>query len=292
MPQLIGYILQFFLGIHNCLFCHSWCQQNIILCIVWVILVVISACMQGNLVKPDNPMYLRIISYCVIFIPTVLAFASFPLNIHPMVNNIYTVFMGHDTSKSPRNIRYRLLLLMLRFLAAIIPVLLACGVSNLFTVRRYSGPLVFAITVFFPTALQLQSIRVCKKKFQGVHVRLHMVRNAVHDSGGRYDKDKGTASSTVLHSLQFMQTQNKSFLYMTPYSSRVFSHPIAVIVIGAIGLLLFLLSIANLFVSKYDCASPWWCILLVKWRVAVGTLKFCKFFISKYEMHSLLVILL
>ena len=48
--------------------------------------------------KPDNPMYLRIISYCVIFIPTVLAFASFPLNIHPMVNNIYTVFMGHDTS--------------------------------------------------------------------------------------------------------------------------------------------------------------------------------------------------
>ena len=184
MSHLIGYILQFFWAIHNCLFCHSWCHQNIILWIMWVILVVLSACMQGNLVNPDNPMYLRIISYCVIFIP-VSAFASFPLNAHPMVNNIYTVVMGHDTSKSPRNIRYRLLLLMLRFLAATIPVLLACGVSNLVTVRRYSGPLAFAITIFFPTALQLQSIWVCKKTFQGVHVRLHMVQNAVHDSGGR-----------------------------------------------------------------------------------------------------------
>ena len=83
-----------------------------------------------------------------------------------------------------------------------------------------------------------------------------MVQNAVHDSGGRYDKDKGTATNTVLHSLQFTQPQNKSSLYMTLYSNRVFSHPIAVTIIGVIGLLLFLLSIANLFVSKYDCANP------------------------------------
>ena len=218
--------------------------------------------MQGNLVKPDNPTYLRIISYCVIFIPTVLAFASFPLNIHPMVNNIYTVFMGHDTSKSPRNIRYRLLLLMLRFLAATIPILLACGVSNLVTVRRYSGPLAFAITIFFPTALQLQSIRVCKKKFQDVHVRMHMVQNTVHDSGERsnklQDQDEATASSTavVLHSLQFTQAHDESSLYKTPYSSQVFSRPIAVTIIGAIGLLLFLLSITNLFINERNCASP------------------------------------
>ena len=211
---------------------------------------------------PDNPMYLRIISYCVIFIPPLLAFSAYPLNVHPMVNNIYTVVMGLDTSKSPRNIRYRLLLLMVRFLAATIPILLACGVSNLVTVRRYSGPLVFAISVFFPTALQLQSIRVCKKKFQDVHVRLHMVQNAVHDSGEGYDKlcnkDEATTSSTeiVLHSLQFTQPQNESSLYMTPYSSQVFSRPTAVTIIGAIGLLLFLLSIANLFINKNDCASP------------------------------------
>ena len=213
--------------------------------------------------KPSNPMYLRIISYCVIFIPPLLGFSAYLLNVHPMVNNIYTVVMGHDTSKSPQNIRYRLLLLMMRFLAATIPILLACGVSNLVTVRRYSGPLAFAITIFFPTALQLQSIRVCKKKFQDVHVRLHMVQNAVHDSREGCDKldnkDEATASSTeiVLHSLQFTQPQNESSrLYMTPYSSRVFSRPTAVTIIGAIGLLLFLLSIANLFINKHDCVSP------------------------------------
>ena len=148
-----------------------------------------------------------------------------------------------------------------------IPILLACGVSNLVTVRRYSGPLAFAITIFFPTALQLQSIRVCKKKFQDVHVRLHMVQNAVHDAGEGCDKldnkDEAIASSTeiVLHSLQFTQPQNESSrLYMTPYSSRVFSRPTAVTIIGAIGLLLFLLSIANLFINKHDCASPWWLV--------------------------------
>ena len=88
-------------------------------------------------------------------IPSVLVFSVYSLNVPPIMNNIYTIV---NCSKSPRNIKYRLLLLMLRFLAATIPILLARGVSNLVTLRRYSGPLAFAITVVFQTALQLQSI--------------------------------------------------------------------------------------------------------------------------------------
>ena len=176
-----------------------------------------------------------------------------------MVNNIYTVAMGHDTSKSPRKRRYRLLLLMLRFLVAFIPILLAFGVSNLVTVFQYSGLFAFLVIFFFPTLLQLQSIRVCKRKFRDVHVHVQMVQNVsstISDSEKQYGKDgdKDTANNTevVLHSLLFTQARDESSLYMTPYSSRIFSHPIGVVVIGAIGLLLFFLSIASVIVQHYN----------------------------------------
>ena len=178
-----------------------------------------------------------------------------------MVNNIYTVVMGHDTSKSPRKIRYRLLLLMLRFLVALIPILLAFGVSNLVTVFQYSGLFAFLAIFFFPAVLQLQSIRVCKRKFRDVlHVHVQMVRNVsstVSDSECGKDGDKGTGNSTeiVLHSLQFTQAHDESSLYMTPYSSRVFSHPIGVAMIGAIALLLFFLSIASVIVQHFNDES-------------------------------------
>ena len=215
--------------------------------------------LQGKFAQPENPIYLRAISYCILFIPLLIICSVYPLNIHPMVNNIYTVVMGHDTTKSPRKIRYRLLLLMLRFLVALIPILLAFGVSNLVTVYQYSGIFAFLVIFFFPTLLQLQSIRVCKRKFRDVHVHVQMVQNVsstVSDSEKQYGKDgdKGTASSTavVLHSLQFTQARDESSLYMTPYSSRVFSHSIGVTIIGAIGLLLFFSSIASVIVQHYN----------------------------------------
>ena len=130
--------------------------------------------LQGKFVSPENPIYLRAISYCILFIPLLIIASVYPLNVHPMVNNIYTVVLGHDTSKSPRNIRYRLLLLMLRFLVALIPILLAFGISNLVTVAQFTGLFAFLVIFFFPTVLQLQSIRVCKRRFRDVHVHIQM----------------------------------------------------------------------------------------------------------------------
>ena len=175
------------------------------------------------------------------------------------MNNIYAVLVGHDTSEMPKKRLYLLLQLVLRFFAATIPILCACGVSNLVSVFKYCGFVGFAIIIFFPTALQLQSIRVCKKKFRDIHVRMHMAQKTDHstcrDSGEACDRSDDTGATmytthsteVVLHSLQLTQPQNESSLYMTPYSSQVFSHPIAVSIIGAVGGLLFLLSIASLF---------------------------------------------
>ena len=210
---------------------------------------------QGELTKPDRPTYLRVISYCIILIPSLQVCSVYPLNIHPLVNNIYTVFVGHDTTKMPKERVYLLRLLMLRFFAAVIPIMCACGVSNLVYVFQYCGIFSFSIIIFFPTALQLLSIRVCKKRFHDIHVRMHITRknsSASHDLGEPCDNSDDTGltgvhnTEVVLHSLQLTQPRNEASLYMTPYSSRVFSHPIAVSIIGSMGGLLFLLSIVSL----------------------------------------------
>ena len=88
----------------------------------------------------------------------------------------------------------------------------------------------FCNNFFLPTALQLQSIRVCKKTFRRILVWMCLVQrisSSVHDSGedSGKDDDAGMANSTqvVIHSLQLTQPWNESSLYMTPYSSKVFS---------------------------------------------------------------------
>ena len=64
------------------------------------------------------------------------------------------------------------------------------------------------------------------------------------------EKDDSMKLSTGGHivcSPQKKKPRNESSLYMTPYSTRILSHPIAVIIIGAIGGLLLLLTIGSLF---------------------------------------------
>jgi len=155
----------------------------------------------------------------------------------------------------PKKRVYLLLRLLLRFFAAVIPIMCAFGVSNLVSVFQYCGLFSFSIIIFFPTALQLQSIRVCKKRFHEIYMRVHMAQkngSTSHDSGEPCESSDDTGltgvhnTEVVLHSLQLTQPQNEASLYMTPYSSQVFSHPIAVSIIGSMGGLLFLLSIVSL----------------------------------------------
>ena len=63
------------------------------------------------------------------------------------------------------------------------------------------------------------------------------------------DSTELNMGADVIHSPQEKKPQNESSLYMTPYSTRILSHPITVIIIGAIGQLLFLLTIAGFFIE-------------------------------------------
>ena len=141
----------------------------------------------------------------------------------------------------------QLLKCLIRLFAAVVPLTVAFGISNLVTMLQYAGLSGFILSFFFPTALQLQSIRVCKKTFRGVCTVQAMFPADDAKEKGKHDSMKLSTGGHIVCSPQEKKPRNESSLYMTPYSTRILSHPIAVIVIGAIGGLLLLLTIGSLF---------------------------------------------
>ncbi len=161
-----------------------------------------------------------------------------------IVNNIYVIITGKDSSEKPshRFARYDILLrLALRVIGASIPIFTAYGIANLITVLNYAGLFGFAICFGFPTALQLRSIYVCKKKFANV-----LINKPVEIKGGVHSVQE----TIPLLSNPDIHSRNVQSLYMTPYSNRLFSHPIAVCLIGAVGFVLFCLTFASLFLNQ------------------------------------------
>ncbi len=156
------------------------------------------------------------------------------------------IITGKDTSKKPSH-RFAkldwLLRLTLRFLAALLPILMAFGVANLIIVLKFAGLFGFAICFGFPTALQLRSIYVCKKKFADCLVDTTEYATPVLIR-------KEPLESTPLLSVQQPRVQDTRALYMTPYSSKLLSHPITVCVIGLLGVCVFLLTFSSLFVPQ------------------------------------------
>ena len=195
-----------------------------------------------SLAEPSNSTPLRVLSYYIFLLPTVYICLNYTLNIQPIVNNIYSVFFRQDSRKRTKRCD-RLLKPLIRLFAAVIPLLVAFGVSELVTVLQYAVLSGFILSFAVPTTLQLQSIRVCKKTFGGACPVQTTYGFTTDDST---EKESTTLTTSTDSSTQENKLQNESSLYMTPYSMRVFSHPIAVIIIGTTGGILFLLTIASL----------------------------------------------
>ena len=203
--------------------------------------------MQVKLAEPCNSPQLRVLSYYILLFPSLQATSIFPLHIHLIASNIYSVFLGPGTCKRQHKCDWALKSLIKVF-AAVIPISAAFGISNLVRVVQYGGITGFVLGFIFPTALQLQSIRVCKKTFLN-----HDVKTVTADP--TENKLSSTAEITgaqVFHSSQGRKPQGDASLYMTPYSTRILSHPTAVLIIGTIGGLLFLLSVAGVFVHQFN----------------------------------------
>ena len=205
----------------------------------------IFSALQVRLAGPCNSPQLRALSYYIVLLPPVYICLNYALNIQPIANNIYSVFFKQDTGKRSKRCD-QLLKVLIRLFAAVIPLAVAFGVSNLVSVLQYAGLTGFLLSFIFPAALQLQSIRVCKKAFRGVRSVQAMFPT---DDLTEKEKNDNMELKKTIDSPHEKQAQNDSSLYMTPYSTRILSDSFAVIIIGAIGGLLLLLTIGSLFLK-------------------------------------------
>ena len=189
--------------------------------------------------SPHSPQ-LQALSYFLVLFPSLDVCSGYPLGVHVIANNIYIVVIGQDSSKKAKHRfgRYDLFIqLGMRFFVALVPIVAALFISNLVYVLKYAGMMGFGICFLFPTLLQLQSQKVCKNLFG----RSYYVETQENDLAGL------KPDSTPLMSVQQKVNRDTSALYMTPYSSRLLSHPITVSILGVLGLLLFLLAVIGLF---------------------------------------------
>ena len=173
--------------------------------------------------------------------------------VHTIVNNVYTVLMGQDTTEKPKYNYDCAIRLSIKFIAAALPIVAALFVSNLVYVLKYAGLIGFGMCFFFPTLLQLQSQRVCKRVFGPLFL---LSQQAASQLNGK----TGGGGTTEKESTPLLSTQDEGepvgkLVYMTPYSSRFLSHPVTVVIIGSVGAVLFVLAIAGLAVhpSEVTC---------------------------------------
>ena len=79
-----------------------------------------------------------------------------------MVNNLYQVIMGRDTSQQKHSYD-GLILVAMRAVVAILPIVCSLFISNLVYILKYGGLVGFLTAFFFPLALQLASQYKCVK---------------------------------------------------------------------------------------------------------------------------------
>ena len=196
------------------------------------------------------------------FFPSMDIISAYPLTVHAIINNIYIILTGNDTSKESKYRYDWLLRLSLRLIGALLPILAAYGVANLLYVLTYAGLVGFGVSFLFPTVLQLRSTFICIKKFRKTEgQRNSSVRGADESelsdhtytfNGGQNYEEANHVNQEKSPLLKETSEDNERHLYMTPYSNVVLSHPIFVGIMGAVFVCLFIVTCISLFVQPHQ----------------------------------------
>ena len=215
--------------------------------------------------SPVHSIAIRVLSYYIVLFPSIDVCSVYPLVVHTLVNNIYTVIFNRDTSQA-KGWKHRFLQLLMKFIVAILPITVALVVSNLVHVLKYAGLIGFT-AFFFPIFLQLSSQWVCCKTFSymldkpgGYSTKKKSrsitenksdnsmeMQDMIEEEDALLLNEEDNNTSTMKRVFEFLFTRKNASLYMTPYST-VLSYPISVIIISILACICFILSIVSLFV--------------------------------------------
>ena len=174
--------------------------------------------------------------------------SAFPLTVHCMVNNIYIILTGRDTSEKPRWKLDWLFRFFLRFVAALLPLLAALGIANLIYILKYAGLFGFAIALFLPATLQLRSIYVCNREFRYAQM-IGSERTPLLIQSHEQVQLRGLDVVSLLGVLDFRKESRRH--YETPYSRGILSHSLVVIVMICLGVCLFIMAVTSLIVTPH-----------------------------------------
>lgn len=218
--------------------------------------------LQDIFTRPGNSLPLQLLSYCIVLFPSIDVISAYPLRNHVIVNNVYILIMGQDTSREPKHRFDWLLRIFLRFINALLPILAAFGVANLIYVLKFAGLVSFMCFVF-PVFLQLRSIDVCERRFSPLHMslsdsKLQEKPDSIEDKD--IDEKDDLEISPFIEKKDLLLATNEvdkvsTDLYMTPYSNSLLSHPTFVWVVAGSGMALLLLAFLSLFLHprKLTC---------------------------------------
>ena len=167
-----------------------------------------------------------------------------------MVNNIYTVVLGKDTTQH-KGWYYTLIHLGMKFLAASLPIDVSLFVANLVFVTKYAGLTGFFLCFYFPILLQLRSQWVCQKMFSHTLNNIKMPAHVqVNCSSEITEKIPLLSSSSVPFTkrLSIFLCGKGAPSYTTLYSLPYLTSPIVVIITGIITASFLIITIASLII--------------------------------------------
>lgn len=178
--------------------------------------------------------------------------SAFPLVIVTTVNNVYTVILGRDTTKD-KHIKFYILQVVMKILAATLPLSVAIFVANLVTVINYAGLIGFFICFYFPISLQLASQWKCFNAFsanagndEATINCTKMFSSTTMDNESASLLSEVTTQESVWVRLFAFLTSKHSSLYKTPYSLPYLSSPLCALIVGAITSTFLIITIVSL----------------------------------------------
>lgn len=221
--------------------------------------------LQGPLTHGKHSLALKILSYYIIFFPSIDVCSVYPLVVHTIVNNVYTVAFSRDTSQD-KGWKLFIIQLSMKLVAAVLPIAIAMGVSNLVYVLKYAGLVGFFIVLLFPITLQLASQWKCFKHYRYLSVD-HSEINGVDTKGLKQHSTSGHDYSVQESTPLLSQRQQSKFspiqefffsfkaqsVSWTPYSTYL-SHPLIVVFMSFFTVSLFALTCVSFSHQPKSCS--------------------------------------
>lgn len=207
--------------------------------------------------RPGRAKELRALSYIIILFPSIDVCSAFPLAIHIVANNLYTVIFGKDTTEH-KTCKFLFFQFVLKLTAATLPFVVAMFVANLVTIVTFAGLFGYFLSFYYPILLQILSQWKCYKTFAKSNdqsLPRASFFNFISCISDTTHADMPAINGKETTPLLIQPPPKTSFnfftdsrLYYTPYSIPFLSSPAVVIAVGIITLSFLILTIVSLII--------------------------------------------